>query len=445
MDDYWLLAAALQHKSFMWGIVAAGRPLYALSITQVFGMLSQIGELTHLRTFAVFGIAVLVTLVYRALSLTSLPRAVAISGALLIGLLPGYQVYAAWTTCFCFPWACALAALAFTFCNEIHDLKSGWLRLCGSILLLSMSLATYQPAGMVFWDLAAIAWLLHPNIPSMRSMLTACGVMLSSMVIEYALVKFLPIALWGSSNNFSRTALVQNYMEKKHWFFRDPLVSALNIFSIHPSSKVALIVVVLILAGFFLFYERNLSKTLVRIGIAIFLIPATFTPNLIVAELWGPYRAQVALAGLILICAIIAFLGWISFLQAHRWVPLLCLAVVSGSALAANRNLITEFVVPQTSEYQVVKNNLLKEEFKQTDKIYFKFARSNTFSQVTRYDEFGLTSSAQSWVPAPMFWLILKEHHSPFANLFAMDSPNLLTTPSPDCKIIDLNTILSPK
>lgn len=139
LDDYWHLAAALQRKDFMWGIFIAGRPLYWCFLTQEFGTLSQIEELAHLRALTVVGIGVVASIVYRALSLTSLPRSVTISGTLLIELLPAYQVFAAWTICFCFPWSCALAALAFIICNEISDLKSGWLRLCGSILLLSMS------------------------------------------------------------------------------------------------------------------------------------------------------------------------------------------------------------------------------------------------------------------------------------------------------------------
>ncbi len=445
-DDYFFLATALQGKfsDAVKAIFLCGRPLQALCYLQGVGALRGMEDLSYIRALGVAGIFVTAAIVYRSLSLTALPRSVAISGALLSGLIPPYQVYAAWASCFYNTWACALAALAFTVCNEISDLKSGWIRLCGSILLLSMSLATYQPAAMVFWDIAAIAWLLRPNIPSMRSMMTACAVMFSSMALHYVLLKFLPIALWGTTDNVSRTALVQNYAEKIIWFLREPLVASLNVFSINPSIKVALIVVVLIFSGFFLFFERNLRQTLIRLGIAGLLVPATYTPNLLVAENWASYRTQVGLAGLILICVIIAIVGWMRFLQAHRLVPALCLIAIVGAALAAERNVITEFAVPQAIEYHLVKNAVLREEFKQTDKIYFKCARWSIFSPIARYDEFGLASSAAAWGPPAMLWLILKEHHSSSADLFALDSPSLLKTPSPGCKIIDMDAIVAP-
>src|ERR1700754_5184042 len=94
-----------------------------------------------------------------------------------------------------------LAAAAFISCNRISDLRLQWVRFCGSILLLTASLAIYQPGAMVFWDFAGIAWLLRSSIPSMRSILISGAVMFSSLAFGYGMVKFLPNVLLGSSNS----------------------------------------------------------------------------------------------------------------------------------------------------------------------------------------------------------------------------------------------------
>ncbi len=441
-----MLAEAMQHKfSGEWGmILQGGRPLYALYLKEVLGAVGGIEDLGYMRAFGVAGIGVVCTLVYRSLSQTELPRWIVIAGALLFGLIPSYQVYAAWAVASFYPWACVLAAVSFSLCDGISDLRSEWLRFCGSLLLLTASMAIYQPAAMVFWDFAAIAWLLRANIPSVRSILASVAVMFSSLTVGYGLVKIVPLVLLGSSNSFPRTVLVKDYFGKVHWFFKEPLVNSLNIFSIQPSAKLALLVIVMMVVGFFLFCRRDLRRTLVYIGIAILLVPASYVPNLVIAENWASYRTQVGLTGLIFIFSIIAFVGWMQFFKACRLIPVLCLIAITGGALAANRNVTAGFAVPQAIEYGLIESALLRTQFNPDDRICFNLPqKAKAFAKIVRYDEFGTLSSMANWVPFQMAWLILKKHHSNYANLFAVDYSNpKIGTIIPDYKKIDLDEIL---
>lgn len=449
LDSYVSLAEGIRHKlgtsELFHQILLGGRLLYAGFYGVAFNIIGEIKALAYLRALAVIGIGAISALVYRSLSSTSIPHPVALVGALLFGLMPSYQVYAAWAVCFPFPWASALAAMAFNYCDEIDNGRVRWAHLCASILLLSASMEIYQPAAMVFWVFAAIAWLLRKNLPTVRSIFTAGGVMALSMALNYVLLKLVPLVWWGSANRYERAALVHNYSEKVIWFLREPLANVLNMLSIAPSTKGAGVIIALIVGGFFLFYRRNVRETSARLAIAICLIPLSYAPNLIVGENWASYRTRVALGGLVLIYMIIAAMGWGELLKIRRWMPALCVVAVTLGSLTAIRNVTLGFAIPQNVEYRMVENALLRIQFHEDDKIYIKPSRwQQTFSPVVRYDEFGLPSTSVSYVVPSMVWLILNEHRSPCAGLFApADWPALLKAPLlPSYKKVDLEDIL---
>jgi hypothetical protein len=83
-------------------------------------------------------------------------------------------------------------------------------------------------------------------------------------------------------------------------------------------------------------------------------------------------------------------------------------AVFSG--FVASRNLVRYFVEPQAIEYHLLKGQLRKIDLATVQTIYF--IRPNWYDGVTsvvRYDEFGLPSSCQPWVPGPMVKCAIRE------------------------------------
>jgi hypothetical protein len=239
-----------------------------------------------------------------------------------------------------------------------------------------------------------------------------------ALVTEYALAKGLPLVLYGHNNTYSRTAIVTDITEKIIWFLNEPVFDALNLSLIMPRAWVAYVTAAFTVSGLWLYLHGSPFIRLTRMALAVTLVPLAYLPNLLIAENWSSYRTQIAITSLILFYAVIALVGWLRFFRLQRLLPA-CLAIaVITSAGLANRNVIREFVLPQVLEYRIAADALRKINFEKAKEVYFVRARWNdTLAPVVRYDEFGLPSLAQPWVPQAMAWLILKEKHSPFADL----------------------------
>lgn len=437
IDSYDLLASGMQRQmhGILEMIVQGGRPLYAVYAREAYERADGIGDLSYLRAFGVAGIGVLACVFYRALAKTLLPHLVAVAGALLICLTPSFQVYGAWDACSPFPWAAVLAGLAFQLCD-----KGGPARMAGSALLLACSIMIYQPAAMAFWDFAAIAWLLRPALPAPRRVLAAGGVMGAALICDFAVVKLIPGLLFGHGPAFARTALAHDLHGKFVWFLREPMSDAINVFSLKPSLGHTVLFGALMLIGFCLYFGRRAP---VRLFLAACLIPATYVPNLMVAENWASYRTQDALAGLFVLFAVIAALGWVGLLRLKRGVPLLCVVSVAGAAWLATSNINTEFVRPQTMEYRMVQAALLHMAFTPLVHPCFNLAVwSESLAPISRYDEFGALSSAEPWVPAPMAYLILQTHSPSSAALFTQ-ADNVPVSVMPGCTVVNLRALFA--
>ncbi len=459
LDSYILLASGIQGQlhGILQMIVQGGRPLYAIYTSVAYGHTASIGDLRYLRAFGVAGIGVLACLLYRALSETTVHAAAAIAGSVLFCLTPSFQIYAAWDACATAPWAAVLAAFAFLLCDQ-----GGARRMAGAAFLLFCAMMIYQPATMVFWDFAAVAWLLRPALPAMRRILAAAGVMAAALAGDYAALKLLPRWLYGDGAVFSRTALVHDIYGKVVWFFHEPLFDALNLFSIQPSVNIvsgifslrpgwgvyqpfaniadAVLLGTLTFVGAWLYFGRGAPA---RIMLALCLVPATYIPNLLVAENWASYRTQDALAGLFVLFGIVAVLGWVRVLRLGRLVPGLCVAAVGIAAWCAASNVMNEFAVPQAREYRIVQTALLHMTFPAGARPCFNLpVWTETLAPVARYDEFGVLSTSVPWVPASMAWLILRQRHSPDAALFTIQA-NVPTSVAAGCTVVDLRAILA--
>jgi hypothetical protein len=377
----------------------------------------SIGDLRWLRTASVVGIAAVGIASYRALKGKDLPPSVVLAFPLLVAFMPPFQVYAAWATAFLFPWSALLAGVAFTIITPELPGPLPWRRWAAAVGILTASLAITQYTAMMFWLFAGIAWLAPPKAPNRQDVVRAGVVMGVALVADYALAKGLSLLLYDGYTN-PRTAIVTDIHEKIIWFLNEPLVNALNLPLIVPRHVRAYAMLAFITTGLWLYLPGSTIIRLRRGALAVILVPLAYLPNLLVAESLSTYRTQIALTSLILFYAVIALVGWLRFLRLQR-VLLACLviAVITCAGLA-NRNMILEFVLPQVLEYRIAGNALRKINFEEAKGVYFIPADLEfTLAPVKRYNEFGWTSLAHFFVPQAMAWLILKETHSPFADL----------------------------
>jgi len=152
------------------------------------------------------------------------------------------------------------------------------------------------------------------------------------------------------------------------------------------------------------------------LGMALMLVPLSYLPNLVVVESWASYRTLVALTALLVFYVFLALHGYLQVLRTFsaqfRQRILVCVvtswAIFSG--FIATRNLVRYFVEPQAIEYHLLKGQLRKIDLATVQTIYF--IRPNWYDGVTsvvRYDEFGLPSSCQPWVPEVMVKCAIRE------------------------------------
>lgn len=388
------------------GIVQGGRPIYAI-YSLIFCLAGSIADLGWIRLISIFGTAAFASLMcYNLKKYTSIPLGVIYPAAIACGLSPAFQVYSAWTVTSIFPWAAFLAGLSALCLPSKIDFQ----RIATSFVLLVCSVFIYQPAGMVFWAFLLPRVLLEGSGSNQLKLLVrSLIVMGAALIVDFGSSKILPKILFSNLPQFSRSALVTDYAGKIEWFLKEVIPDSLALFSITPRTWCISLVVFVIIAAIILKYKRPISiiKNLAIIGAIAIL---AYLPNLIIKESWASYRSQVGLDSVIII------LFFISIYDICRVAKLKLLSVGFACAilivgcLTAHRNVDDYFVKPQVKELMLMENYLLSQKALYQAQQFYLVPSSwkDRLSPVLRYDEFGLPSSMQVWVPEGMTWAILK-------------------------------------
>ena len=277
-----------------------------------------------------------------------------------------------------------------------------------------IALTIYQPTAMFFWVFASI-FLLNEKIifrDFLRRFLLYASVMAAGLVIGFIAWesgKFLfPQALGPE-----RSELVSNIFNKILWFFKDPLVSALNLHIITPSLKIALGVSILIVTGLFYFSKRPAGQRFAVLLILLSILPLSYMPNLAAAHSWASYRSLAALAPLIVLYTVFALKKYLTFLGDNPGKIFLSgflFVTALFSGITAHRNLDIFFIHPQMAEATAVRKELSRADLSNVDRIYFVMTTwEDHLAPSVRYDEFGMPSSAWPWSSQAMAAILLRE------------------------------------
>lgn len=449
LDDYTILAEAMRHQmsDVIQQSTSYGRPLYALLMQLAMPQIHGVAGLNILRTGGVLGIAVLALMLCRHVSRARLPPSVSLALPAALGLMPPFQVYAAWAITAVLPLAGVLGGLAFAVLGGSPEAARPLSRLrpLVALALLAAALSIYQPAAMVFWVFAAITLIGRDGPINWRRLAVAAGVMAAALAADFALSKLAPQLLWHSGAAVARTALVKDFGGKLVWFVSEPLRDALNLPFIQPRTIVAAGVACFTAVGLWLYWPGSIKARSARLLVAAALVPATYLPNLLVAENWASYRTQVALTSLLLVYAALAFVGWLRVFHKAAWLPAVMAAMTALCVLLANRNVMLYFVIPQSIEYRLFERALADLHNPSTPEIKrldFYTARRWSLTDFARYDEFGLLSNSAAWVPPAMAWLILSSQGSPLADLPMQVVPRGMSPVTPGSQLIDLDVVM---
>lgn len=413
-DDYTYLRSAMADglqsaKIFL----QAGRPLLGIFVSSAFSSAGNIRGLRLVRVLGLCGLTLLAWLIYAALRRARYPSGVAFCGALAICTLPPFQVAVSWAILFSVPVAAGLAGVAAWLAGT-PPRRSGWLAAiqwggAGVGLLLAASLI-YQPAAMFYWVFVAIQlFCVQDSLKTcLQGLVRCCAIAAIGFGLAYAVLQ---VSRFIVTIN-TRAALTFDILGKLKWFIMDPLVQALNFYQLQPSPGIAVVGGALMACGLWLYFEGPFSRRLISGAIALFLIPLSYLPNLVIVDNFGVYRTQFGLAALLIIYAILALTGYARFLEADPRIFLLRLAgpLVLIAVVQASSSVNVYFVQPQLAELNYLRARIAETDLRNIDRVHvIRATRQDTLAPYVRRDEFGLPSTSQNWVPVPMAQLVLEE------------------------------------
>lgn len=398
-DDYILLSAIRLHDPTAIAplLLEGGRPLLAIIALGIARLVHGIGDLASVRAIGVIGIGVFSALVFLAFRRERQPVWLALLAALTIGLLPPFQVFAAWAVCAPYPYAAALGGAAFLVLAGADGQGTIVVRTLGTTALLFGALAIYQPSAMAFWTFAAIWALSRQRVWKRRIIASALVAFCCAMLLDFAVSKLLPAA-FGLTNGFSRTALTHAPWHKLVWFVRQPLADSASLFLIAPSVALSAGAGAVVVLGALVKYRTGAPARLLVLAL---LLVAAYVPNLIVAEDWGSYRTTPALAGVILVALLILVVGPVGNLLRRRVAaPALLPLLIAPLALSAAADVTQTYAAPSSAEYLLLREAMIRaldqipDGSRPATVCIVPASWQSTLSPISRYDEFGVVSSS---------------------------------------------------
>jgi hypothetical protein len=467
-DDYLVLSLADRLAATPWGAsvvdggAANGRPLQGLLTDWFFSAAGAIDNLRFIRLVAVLGIVALTLLLHWALVRSGVRPSVAAPIAVLMCTTPAFQVYGAWAVLFTSPYAALLGAGASMLAVAAADAPESLIgdRSLGAVALLMAGLLVYQPAAMFFWVFLAVALIgAARNWPRARRLIVIhAGVAVAAISLGYLFAKLVVHLTGYLGPTPGRNALTHDPSGKVHWFVHWPLYESLSVFQLTPSAWIAVPAAVVAASGIVLLLRRESVDLLRYGGTALALIPLSFLPNLAVAENSPTYRVLGALASLIALYASIGAIGiWLTLRDAlrprmgnHAWLLRDRLAVglfagfVAICAVVASKNVLTLFVLPQSTELRMIRSQVAA----LPDGVaHVGFVETGNDQGMTRFvsvDEFGVPSTARPWTLQSSVLLILREEGrlAPGLPRPVVDPlPPYETSPPKDEPVIDVRSL----
>ena len=447
-DDYFDIVAGPEG----WPItkkIREGRFLYAL-ITKTFtGFTTDVGDLARIRFAGIIGIALVAWSVSSALVRAGWNRFQSICAGAVIGTTLPFQLYAAWATTAPFPFAALISGLAFFAGERAFDSpgpRMRYLLAAASILTLTAAIAIYQPAAMFFWVFVAIAVLRTDTRPcdTMRRFGWYCTIGLAGIFSGWIVYES---GASASSNPLAgRTFLdFQHIPSKVVWFLTEVLPTSLRFAWLHSDVVFSMlasgIVLIFIIPGLISYLRGTFREFLEKSGIALFLLPLSHVPNLVIVENSASYRTLSSITSLIVIYVFFAFRGYVDRLRRFRFHMLLANAAMGSlaicCALTAAWQVRTFMVAPQFQELEFMRSHLNPESLSRVRSI--QVIRPPYPDAAFLQGEFSIPSSYPEWNPRPMVFLLLREmfpeySHIPVRSVGAGD----VMEPPPDSLVVDM-------
>ena len=269
---------------------------------------------------------------------------------------------------------------------------------------------------MFFWVFAAIILFKPVGTSSVPERLKEQASLFAKLFAVFSSACVLELGVFEWAKRYFGTAallpqrshLTTHIAAKVHWFIGGPLVDALNFQRLQPSHRVAFLVAAFIAIGLLLYLKGNIYQRLLQWAAALCLIPLSYLPNLAIAEDFVTYRTEAGLTALLVFYLFIAGAGIAQTFNKPLFPAILgCFTALAAgiTLILVNYNVNTFFVLPQALELALMKSQLDGDFGQQIKGSPVLLKRNDTLAPFSRYDEFGLPSLCQPWVPAPVIFL----------------------------------------
>ncbi len=421
LDDYSNLWNAKQNALDVLKLsFSQGRPILGLIVLFVFLPLSNIDQLIFIHIFSSFCLATLGVILHQIFNFINAPSkrfdkfTIFWISALPLLVTSGFLIFGAWPSTF--P---ALLGLTFGSFGVLKILKEPKSKIGG--FLVSLNVLVYQPNFILLVLIFFIAQMLlndssgsfETNV-TWRSYRLVTSFIVINAFVSLACIQFAKVHNFSSG---SRGALTTEYSQKLSWFV-DTVVPRIIYFYTpwQPNSKFLTLLVISFITGGILLYAGAKSKNKFFI-ILLVIGPLSVAPNILIAENWASSRSLLAPQWLFSFFVFLPIVFFISkFLVSNnlRFVASICIVIALISNLY-NINVVN-FKKPQEIELKIAREFLTVEKCKKL-KTTTQSSWTDSLARKVSYDEFGIPSTAQPWVPIPLTKLICLEKGVKVGNL----------------------------
>ena len=202
-DDWSTLFDAITRNgsSFQWD-VQSGRPVYA--VFRYYGkmLINDISSFSYLRLFNILSLVVLSCFIYNFIDSRKIfdNPVFKIIFPLLICLLPAFQVYASWATCFPFTISVLLAGISYNKCFPHSKQRSSLPEKLASIVVLWVAFAIYQPTAITFLFFFMLdSCIKKESSLTVKKVATCFIILVIGVAGSFIMSKVLPVWLYGES------------------------------------------------------------------------------------------------------------------------------------------------------------------------------------------------------------------------------------------------------
>lgn len=419
-DDYYYLARSLRASDWLSAVMREallqGRPFDGLAIDLSFSCLHNVADLVYLRLIGIAGATCVAFCSYHLLVKAGWQKFQSFCLSLCFVTVPAFQVFLSWSVAASHVLP-AIAAYIAILCADIstrQNRPANLSSLSAAIVAMFFAVGFYQPSAMLFWLFAAILLFSNNDKAAVgnrqpKLLITLLAVFAAASALEIGIFEWAKHYFGTASVLPQRSHFTTHFATKINWFIHGPLVDALNFSRLQPSGRLAICLLSLITLGLFFYFKGNSLKRLLQVASAASLIPLSFLPNLAISENFCTYRTQAAITPLLIFYAFLAVHGFMSLVSKSLSTRIITGLTVLAAVLSlglASYNVSTFFVVPQTLELRLIQSQLNGDlgEKRKMSPVLLK--RDDTLAPFARYDEFGLPSLCQPWVPEPFIFLL---------------------------------------